>query len=412
MKFSVPVKILLLVLLVLVGWNYWLPTAENQFNHVAEDSENHANDVQNVDFLAYFTAGQRFNSGDNPYFWGKDAQGNTVFSDFLYPPAVLPVFGLIAHLKFNQARVLWLCLYTLAYLLVFGWMSLSFVHSKRFTFLVIGLVLTLVSWPLLSHILVGQADVFIICLILGSYLFYASGRRFAASIFLAIATLLKVSPLFLLIYFVIFLKDFRFLMSYLAAILVMAAASLLFVPFGFYLDYILRVLPEVGKGTPFWLNQSLLTYLSYSPILARIVSLTGLGAFAVLAWVIGRRIKLAGCKAAALPLGEKDFPGEMLFILNLAWILIFIGKAWPATYVWLILPSAWLLTSLVHQPASPGYLAAIALGVILVMSKNYGFPVLSTINLWGNLILTASLTFGLLTKKLLPRISLDTAIKR
>jgi len=248
---------------------------------------------------------------------------------------------------------------------------------------------------LLDHILKGQADIFVICLILGSFLAYASGHRLLSAILLAIATLLKVSPVFLLFYYLIFQRDFRFLVMYAAAGLLIVAASLFFVPFGSYLDYGLNILPQVSTGTASYLNQSLLRYMSFSPLVARLASIGGLGLLAVLIWVLSRRYPPA-VRRSILPLGGEGFPSQMVFILNLTGILSFIGKVWPATYVWLILPSAWLVTALIDRPARPGYLSVVVLAVFLVGSKNYGFPILESLNLWGNLLLSGCLIFGMM----------------
>jgi hypothetical protein len=96
-----------------------------------------------------------------------------------------------------------------------------------------------------------------------------------------------------------------------------------------------------------------------------------------------------------------------VFILNLTGILIFLGKAWTATYVWLILPSSWLVIVLLARRTRGALLGFVAAGVLLAMSKVYGFPVLNSMNLWGGLILTASLITGLMTGKLFPPSSPD-----
>jgi hypothetical protein len=71
--------------------------------------------------------------------------------------------------------------------------------------------------------------------------------------------------------------------------------------------------------------------------------------------------------------------------------------------VWLILPSAWLLVGLVRQQVKPAYLAAVMLGILLVLAKDYGVPGLTKLNLWGNVLLSAMLVIGLLKKDLLPQ---------
>lgn len=105
MKFPTPVRILLLLLLVLIGWNYWLHSAWELYNKATRTD---SGELYNVDFFAYYNAGSRFLNNDNPYFWGKDAQNNPIFSDFIYPPPVLPLFSLLSRIPYDLARLIWL----------------------------------------------------------------------------------------------------------------------------------------------------------------------------------------------------------------------------------------------------------------------------------------------------------------
>lgn len=397
MKIPLPAKIVILLLTALVAWNYWLPAAEDMFNHVSQPGDGNNPDLINVDFNAYYTAGNRFSQGDNPYYWGRDKQGNRAFSDYLYPPVMLPIFSLVAHLDYDPARVLWLALYALSFLAILGIMARSMPAGWAFPFLAAGTLLTLLSFPLLDHILTGQADIFVIALILGSYLAHAANKRGLSAVLLAVGTLLKVSPLFLLAYFVLFLRDFRYLLVYLATIVVASGISLIFVPPGYYSDYFFSVLPEVGRGTGEYLNQSIVSYVSFSPLLARLISLSGLGALAILAWFMGASFTPAE-RMPVIPLASDHFRSEVVFILCISWVLIFLGKAWPATYVWLILPSVWLLVGLIRLRVKPAFLAVVILGILLVMAKSYGIPGLTTLNLWGNILLTTTLIIAVLGK--------------
>jgi hypothetical protein len=363
-------------------------------------SSTNSGDLHNVDFFAYYNAGSRFLNGDNPYFWGNDAQGNPIISDFIYPPAVLPIFSLLTRMPYEMARLVWVILYGLIFAGILAWMVRSFSPEWRDVFLASALVFILVSFPLMSHLEHGQVDMIIISLILASFLFYARKKPLVAAILLAVATLIKVSPVFLLIYFVIFRHDLRFLLTYIGSLVVLAALSLLFVPFGWYVDYLRYVLPEVGKGTSFWLNQSITKYLSFSPGIARAAGIAGLILLAVVGWLISRKYP-AEERNVSLPLGKDGTIGELVFILNLTGTLIFLGKSWVAAYVWLIIPSAWLVVIVLTRRLKLPWAAAIGAGIALVMAKVYGFPILNSLNLWGGMILTICLASGLLSKKFL-----------
>jgi hypothetical protein len=398
MKFSVPVRILFLLLLALIGWNYWMHSALDMYNKV---SGTNSGDLHNVDFFAYYNAGSRFLKNENPYFWGNDAQGNPIIADYIYPPAVLPFFSLLTRMPYELARLVWVIAYGLIFAGILAWMVLSFSPEWRDVFLASALVLILVSFPLMSHLEHGQVDIIIISLILASFLFYAWKKPLLAAILLAAATLIKVSPVFLLIYFVVFRHDLRFLLTYIGSLVILVAFSLLFVPFGWYVDYVRYVLPEVAKGDSFWLNESISKYLSFSPGISRAAGIAGLILLAAVVGLISRKYT-AEERNVRLPLGKDGTIGELVFILNLAGTLIFPGRAWVSTYVWLIIPSAWLVVIMLTGRLKLPWAAGIGAGIALVSAKVYGFPILDSLNLWGGIILTICLASGLLSKRILP----------
>ena len=82
MKLSGPVRILLLLLVVIITWNFWLHSAWGMYNTV---SQTNSGELHNVDFFAYYNAGARTLHNDNPYFWGNDTQGNPIISDYILP---------------------------------------------------------------------------------------------------------------------------------------------------------------------------------------------------------------------------------------------------------------------------------------------------------------------------------------
>lgn len=401
MKNPLFAKIIILFATALLAWNYWLPAAEDMFNHITYSDRNGTTEMlKNVDFFVYHHAGMRFVNGDNPYFFGRDEQGNLMISGYHYPPVFLPVFGLFALLQYDSARLLWLVLYSLSYFVVLGIMARSMPSGWRFTFLVAGVLLSMAAYPLLGHILTGQADVFIMVLILGSFLAHASNHKLLSASLLAIGTVLKVTPIFLLAYFVLFLRDFRYLWFYITAVIAVIVVSLFFVPVKYFTDYLFTVLPEVTKGTPAILNQSLISYFSFSVFLERLISIGGMIALAILTWFLGAFFSSTK-RSPTRPLASGNFRNEVVFILCLTWVLIFHGGAWPYTYVWLILPSAWLFIGLVHLRVQPIYLIFIGMGIFLILAKDYAIPGLNKLNLWGSILLTVTLLFGLFKKNIL-----------
>ena len=95
-------------------------------------------------------------------------------------------------------------------------------------------------------------------------------------------------------------------------------------------------------------------------------------------------------------LGENHFVSESVFILNILIILVFSGKAWSMVYVWMIFPAALLTTHLIKSRPKTWYLLLNCVAVFLLASKVYGYPILDSLNLWGNLILSMLLVINLM----------------
>jgi hypothetical protein len=381
-----------LLVIMVVGWNYWLPTAEDYFNLHTK-----SNLPPNVDFLAYYTAGARFESGANPYYWANTNPEAQDFAEYLYPPTFLPFYLQLARLTYESARLLWVGVYAISYILAFLALLLTMKKEIRITFLFLGLILTIASYPLLLHIRNGQSDVLVISICLLGFVLHSRGYRVVSAVLFAIATLLKVSPVLFLIYFVIFLRDLRFGISYFFATAVLLLFSLMAVPLEFYTDYFVNILPHVSAGTSYWLNQSLLKFFADSETLAKAISGIGFGLFALFTWLLARKIA-SHERSPRLPLGENGFVVEGVFLMNLLVILIFAGKAWSMTYVWAILPCALLLASLLDARPKEWYLGIVVLAVFLLTSKVYGFPFLDSLNLYGSVILVACLALWLLKR--------------
>jgi hypothetical protein len=382
--------LILLVILVIVAWNYWLPTVEDYFNLQTKPPN-----PPNVDFLAYYRAGERFGAGQNPYYWGEPdlEQGN--FSDYLYPPTVLPFFRLFSRLDYESARHVWLGLNGLSYLAAFSTMALALGREKRISFVLTGLALTIGSYPLLLHIRNGQSDLLVIGLVLIGVTTYWRERRWIAALCFALASLLKVSPALFLITFVLFFADFGFLAAFLGLIIGAVILTLPWIPHALYWDYALSVLPEVSRGTSYWLNQSLLKLVGENPSLAKMISALGILGFAIFVWRLSSRVRPEENRRRFF-LGSDAFTGEAVFLMNLFVILIFVGKAWSMAYVWTILPSALLLAECIHRRARLWYLVLLGAGIFLVTSKVYGYIALDSLNLIGSVLLVCSLALWLL----------------
>lgn len=369
------------VLLFAVVWNYWLPFVQDFWVQITAPGL-----PPNVDFFAYYTAGQRFVDGTNPYYYGDGQAGNPLISEYIYPPTFLPFFSLLTYLPYVTARLVWVGLYFSVYLLAFIALLTVLAPRLRLTFASLGAALTVISFPLLFHIRNGQADMLVIGLVLLSFSAYARGWRLVSAFVLSLAALFKVSPAFLLIFFVLYQRDWRYLRYFAISSLVVMLLSLLVVPFHYYPEYVIYILPVISSGLTDYLNQSILRYLARIPVLPQIVAATGLALVAGYAAWAGWRTPAPSRKLRA-PLGDFDIRPLAVFFLNLLVILIFQGKAWSMAYVWTILPAALVLAHLLHNPARTWQVAVVAFASFLLVSKIYGYPPLDALNLFGGVLM-------------------------
>ena len=142
-----------------------------------------------VDFSAYYTAGEAVLAGLSPYLNQVDSQRPiwdglcfTSFSRFLYPPpSLLPFLGL-AHLSYVAAKLLWT-----AVLLVFATAALALgarvasvpLRSRAVLLVALGLA---VSWPLLLSLERGQIDLVTLVLLLGAMWYGRAHARWNAPV--------------------------------------------------------------------------------------------------------------------------------------------------------------------------------------------------------------------------------------
>jgi hypothetical protein len=249
------------------------------------------------------------------------------------------------------------------------------------------------------HIHNGQSDVLVISMVLIGYVAYIKGFKTGSAFLFALATMTKVSPVLFLIYFVIFLKDYRFLITFCLWAIGMLLVSLLVVPLSLYTDYLFQVLPEIGKGTSNWLNQSIVKFVPVSQGgLAQVISLAGFVLFGLFTWWLSKHYT-SSQRIHGKTLGQTQNISAIVFILNILVILIFSGKVWSMAYVWMILPAALLVTLLVKSYPKIWYLRMICVAIFLLVSKVYGYPILDSLNLWGSLILLILLVISLTKEK-------------
>jgi len=328
-----------------VAWTFWLPEVRNKF---ALRASGHPQNLPNQDFIAYYTAGLAFRTGHNPYRDNGNIDARLAdpgvggYSRFKYPPAALPFWAFVSRADYDAARKLWVGLCAMAYLATLGMVLWTSEPVIRWNVLIAAGLLTVSAYTIIEEVQHGQIDLIVSGLGVSGFVLHCMGRRALSAALLAGATVIKVNPAILLIYFVIFRRDIRYVFWFAAWMIGALSVSVLSVPVDLYVQFARDVLPVAAAGTTGFHNQSLIRLVGGHPRLAGIVSLIGLASFAVLARVLSRRDRATAAAARIGPAGPVLL-WRVMFLLNVLAMLLFSGLAWHMTLSWIILPASALL---------------------------------------------------------------------
>ena len=382
---------LLLIIMAAFFWNYFLPRAQFVWSEKLTSTN-----LPNPDFYGYYTAGKSFQLGLNPYLDNgvtdhslSDSRDSSVYSRYIYLPFALPFYKLLAGMDYDSARALWLIINCLAYLTAIITIMSCLAKNHHFSWLMANIFFVLVSSNFIFHIRQGQIDMLVIGLILLSFVSYQRGGKIMPAILLALATLIKINPVFLLLYFIIYKKDLRFLLNYAVSCVGLVLLSLISVPVHLYKMYIKIILPSIGKGSVYFYNQSLFrplsTIIPNERVLSLVLCFLLILVFGSLCYFVWRR-KIKG-----------GFVDTAFLALNLLGVLLITPFSWHMAYVWILIPIILLLYRCYRCPIRISYIFILPLlvGTALVVSRidpqNSG-PLVTNFNLIGagTLFLTIS----------------------
>ena len=368
--------VLLGVVCFLIGWNYWIPaylypTAAGLYGS------------GHPDFNIFYLAGHLWLSHQNPYLGIQP-------TPFVYPPASLPFFGLFAMFDLTLASWLWMATYMIAFAAAFLALAFSLHRERRFLYVSIALLLFFTSYPLLLMMVLGQSDLLISGLTILSLVSLRAKRGFISALILSIATLMKGSAVFFLVYFVVFRRDWRYLDYFLACTVVIVGVSLLVVPVQLYWYWVTRVaLTEFSLyDQPF--SQSIIRFLWLAGLgkdALEAVSLIGIILFVVFAFYAGSGVPAVGINWGTLR-------SDAMFLMNGLIILLLSPRSTIYPYVWIILPLALVLSTLLTEDVRISYIALVGAAAFLLnatLTQTFLGNVTLPFATIGNLILVFSL---------------------
>jgi hypothetical protein len=375
-----------------------------------------------LDFSAFYAAGEAHRQGLSPYLTHADRQppvwdGADAYrhSRFLYPPLVAAFFEPLTHLGYGAAKRVWMLL-SLACVAGALWACGNALRLRWDALTVLGLgIWVCLFHPLLALLERGQVDaVTLLLVVLAIRPLVRDGRGGLASGFLlAIATLFKLNGVFF-VPFLVWRRRWRVLAGYVLGGLVLVAATIALDGTSALRNYLTRELPRIsrhGEGGSVdmrLLQETLQSLRAGAPDgqtyrdgrLYRLASL-GFVANASLARVVSKRLgggeaparmALAILAAAVLLLGmvqwrRRDLPQTPLQAM-VYWeaVMVSVLLAGPLTWamntVWL-LPAGVLVRAAwreIRGPLAAAALAVLVLGLLLAaIPDHHAFPLLSPV---------------------------------
>ena len=331
-----------------------------------------------ADFHTFYLAGRSWLSGGNPY-------NDRMVSGFIYPPPSLPFFSLFSLFDFRLASQLWIVTYFTVFLVALVALALTLRGDRRLMYASLASLIFFTSYPLLIMFQQGQIDLLIASLTILSLVCERKKHNSISAAMLSISVLLKGNAILLLIYFVIFRRDWKYLVHFLIITLAIVGLSLIIIPVQLYWDYAAVTLRLSSIG--FVYNESIPGQLAFAQLnaIAPIVSIAGYGLFTVFSyWASSKRFSTM----------HKTLSADGMFLMNVLIMLLFGPRSTIYPYVWVILPVALFLSTLLMEEVRTAFLAAMGIGTFLlsaVISPDFLNYKTFGLGLIGNVLMTISL---------------------
>jgi hypothetical protein len=375
-------NILMLSICLLIAWNYTVPLAV--LHPVSTRLVPWAlYGLDSIDFNVYYRAAQVWLSRGNPY-------ANLSQLSFEYPPLSLPFFALFTYFGFQLASQLWVLAYFSMFAVALLALGFALKKDKRPAFVTIAALLLITSYPFLIMYQLGPIDLFLASLTVLSFVAERLRHRSLSAVILSIAALLKGTPVFLLIYFVVFRRDLRYLAWFLLSTIGIVGISLIIIPVQLYWYWVADLLPRLYVEYSLESSQSLvrLFYLAgFSKPALEGISIAGFGLFAIFAFYVNSNRWTDA-------FGEKTFRADVMFLMNGLIMLLLSPRSTVYPYVWVILPLALFLINLLMDHVKIQYFTWVCLTAVLMnsaLSPNFLYYRTLPLALIGNLMLTMSL---------------------
>jgi hypothetical protein len=290
-----------------------------------------------ADFTAYYTAASLIREGTSPYdapAFGAEAQslGFRLDRPYIYFPLLAITVLPLTLLPPMEAASVWFMVNTALLVLSTLLMVRTLGLQKHKVAVVSLLLVALTFYPAVSSTFVGQANVLLLALLVLTWHLAKRGIDGLAGACIAAASMIKVFPVCIALYF-LWKSRYRIILSAFAALVVLAAFSIALVGLEPHITYLSSILPtQLVKPHP--LNQSLsaFIYRMIQPEQPREVLLWRLASFSASALVV------LGT-ALLIPRGRRN--GALLdleFALVVVSMLLVSTVSWVGTLTLMIIP--------------------------------------------------------------------------
>lgn len=323
------------------------------------------------DFEVFYLSGQQVTHRQNPYLRiGKDIVRNP-------PPAVM-LFALFPLFPITVSQTLWFILSTTTFI-VGSYLLFKILEISGWKLWLSYLSLVFIFFPFRYNLGSGQVNNFLFLLIVFTFYFSLHKKDSLSGFSLALAIILKITPV-LLLYPLILQKRVRiFLWCIFSLILIMLVTAVL-TGFGIYKDYLAIPNSFLDFSVSSYYNQS------FAGLLARLLHNTESSKLFVLLTLIAG---LAYFFFLQVKLRKSTLRGNLItWNISILYMLIFAPFAWQYHFVIAVFP---LLTT-----AYLGYKLRLSFKFFLILATSYlliGWNIKNpliyfSINSWGAFILS------------------------
>jgi hypothetical protein len=235
---------------ILIGLIIILAGLYIQNNIVSVYPNLHGNDFAHLYLGSYLAVQHKNFYSPEIIFPTAEALGIQHLNPFVYPPIVAIFFIPLSLFSYQDAQLVWFILNQLFLIFAFLFLILSFNSDNKLIYIVAALVLSFSFAPLYRTLTAGQLNLLMLFLLSLVWYFYARKMPVGAGLVLAIATLLKLFPGLLILFF-IWKKEYRVAISAIAVVVILVLLSLAIQGGQLYQDYG-TLLTQMSYGQSTW----------------------------------------------------------------------------------------------------------------------------------------------------------------